>query len=309
MVALASITAALAGHATAASKKKVCRDACAGLVAACTASAAAGGFGDLAKGCAKAVLRRCRAEGTAACGVYCGDAAIQPPEQCDGASLAGASCTELGFAGGALACSSACTFDVRSCDPAACGNLHAEAGEDCDGPDLNGRTCGTVGLAGGMLACTPACTFDTSGCAATRFVDNGDGTVTDHQTGLMWERKVSGALPCLALPTRCVSATFSFADAFATFLPEVNGKGTASGLGGHNDWRLPSFLELTFIRDCAAGNPCIDPAFGPTAAGDYWSGQNCDASTTFALGQRFTNLVSLCGSEASLLHVRAVRTP
>ena len=25
--------------------------------------------------------------------------------------------------------------------------------------------------------------------AATRFTDNGDGTVTDHQTGLMWEKK------------------------------------------------------------------------------------------------------------------------
>jgi hypothetical protein len=24
---------------------------------------------------------------------------------------------------------------------------------------------------------------------AQRFTDNGDGTVTDHQTGLMWEKK------------------------------------------------------------------------------------------------------------------------
>ena len=26
---------------------------------------------------------------------------------------------------------------------------------------------------------------------AQRFVDNGDGTVTDHQTGLMWEKKLA----------------------------------------------------------------------------------------------------------------------
>jgi hypothetical protein len=28
---------------------------------------------------------------------------------------------------------------------------------------------------------------------AQRFTDNGDGTVTDHQTGLMWEKKTQPA--------------------------------------------------------------------------------------------------------------------
>jgi hypothetical protein len=29
------------------------------------------------------------------------------------------------------------------------------------------------------------------GCAGVRFVDNGDGTITDHETGLTWEKKVA----------------------------------------------------------------------------------------------------------------------
>jgi len=45
----------------------------------------------------------------------CGDEIIQVGEQCDGSTLGGASCSSLGFSGGTLSCSGACTFDTSAC--------------------------------------------------------------------------------------------------------------------------------------------------------------------------------------------------
>jgi hypothetical protein len=73
--------------------------------------------------------------------------------------------------------------------PASCGDGVVGVDEDCDVGTLNGKTCVTQGFAGGTLACASGCLFDTSGCWSSRFADNADGTITDRQTGLMWEKK------------------------------------------------------------------------------------------------------------------------
>jgi hypothetical protein len=161
------------------------------------------------------------------------------------------------------------------------------------------------GFLAGDLACDGSCALDSSGCTNVQFVDNGNGTITDNETGLMWEKKLQG-FACLSAPARCVTSTFTFAQAFSDFLPEVNGKGSADGLGGHNDWRLPSFSELATIFDCSFSPSCIDPIFGPTAD-RYWCSQNCEASTTYALGFDFDMALTICADEANAYHVRAVR--
>lgn len=71
-----------------------------------------------------------------------------------------------------------------------CGNGVVDAGEDCDQSALDGDTCVSQSFGGGVLACGNGCAFDTSGCWATRFVDNGDGTITDNATGLLWEKEI-----------------------------------------------------------------------------------------------------------------------
>jgi YVTN family beta-propeller protein len=46
----------------------------------------------------------------------CGDGNVAPStEECDGATLNGASCTSLGFSGGTLSCTPTCAFDTRAC--------------------------------------------------------------------------------------------------------------------------------------------------------------------------------------------------
>lgn len=88
-----------------------------------------------------------------------------------------------------------CGDDLTSCESdlavaELCGNAAVDANEDCDLGTLNGATCVSRGFAGGVLSCSDGCHFDTSGCYAARFVDNADGTISDNETGLMWEKKI-----------------------------------------------------------------------------------------------------------------------
>lgn len=61
-----------------------------------------------------------------------------------------------------------------------------------------------------------------------RFVDNGDGTVTDMATGLMWQKNPPD-----------VGTNWSTAITNAE----------ASTLAGYNDWRMPNVVEITSIVD------------------------------------------------------------
>lgn len=179
-----------------------------------------------------------------------------------------------------------------------CGNGSIDAGEQCDQGDLNGASCATQGFAFGVLACGANCAFDTSGCYAVRFTDNGDGTVSDAQTGLTWEKK--GDFD--GVPVTCASAaacpdphdadneyTYSADNptgppgtAFTVLLAQLNAGG---GFAGHTDWRLPTRAELQTIADYDdASAPVVPAAFDAgctgtcapatcscTAPNAYWS--------------------------------------
>jgi hypothetical protein len=119
-----------------------------------------------------------------------------------------------------------------------------------------------------------------------RYVVNGDGTLTDHQTGLMWEittSACSGEYTCVNNEYEW-SASGADADGslFTSFLATLNGgvyystanrqdvsTGPGACFANHCDWRIPTIAELDTIIDtsapgCGSGSPCIDPAFGPT---------------------------------------------
>lgn len=115
-------------------------------------------------------------------------------------------------------------------------------------------------------------------CVGGRFIDNGDGTVTDNLTTLQWETKANldGASnasdPHDADNVYTWTATGAEADGsvFTDFLASQNG----TCFAGHCDWRLPTVLELqTLLAEpypCTT-SPCVAPIFGPTGAGLYWS--------------------------------------
>ncbi|HTJ80945.1 MAG TPA: hypothetical protein VL400_04455, partial [Polyangiaceae bacterium] len=105
----------------------------------------------------------------------CGNATLDPGEDCDDTLLGTATCTSLGqgFTGGTLACAADCTFDTSGCTALpTCGNGAIDAGESCDGSNLGGKTCASQGFGTGTLACSAGCAFDTSACHVC-----GNGTV------------------------------------------------------------------------------------------------------------------------------------
>ena len=219
-----------------------------------------------------------------------------------------------------------CNSDLTSCQgdltvAETCGNGTIDAGEACDQGNLNGATCVTQGFAGGTLACGADCTFDTSGCSATRFVDNGDGTVTDTQTGLMWEQKDSldntanYSDPHDADNTYTWSSSGAARDgtAFTEVLAALNEGPSSDGtaitgcFANHCDWRLPTVEELAGIADCSNGPPCIDPAFGPTQSINYWSSTTNQNVPTYAWYLDFSDGLVGANSKSGNNYVRAVR--
>ena len=89
------------------------------------------------------------------------------------------------------------------------------------------------------------------------YTDNQDGTVSAKVTGLMWQQTIS-------------SATFAQAAA-VQYCPTLT-------LGGHNDWRLPSIIELASLIDFSVPGTTVNPvgaisggAFPNTPAASFWS--------------------------------------
>jgi hypothetical protein len=83
------------------------------------------------------------------------------------------------------------------------------------------------------------------------FHDNGDGTITDRATGLIWSKTDSGQ-------------GMNWQDALAWVEKKNAGK-----FLGHDDWRLPSVKELQSIVDYTRSpdtthSPAIDPVFDCT---------------------------------------------
>jgi len=142
-----------------------------------------------------------------------------------------------------------------------------------------------------------------------RFVDNGDGTVTDSQTGLMWEKKTEGNVNNVYSWSSALFVSAPDGTLFTDFLPKmtctISSDGTC-GLAGHYDWRVPNISELQTILDCSKPN-CTDPIFGPIAASQYWSASTSALDSGGAWWVNFSDGNVSGSAKASSHHIRAVR--
>jgi hypothetical protein len=195
-----------------------------------------------------------------------------------------------------------------------------------DAEALAGGLCPTqndvVGVEGQVIADTTALKL-----LQARWVDNLEGTVSDTQTGLMWEQKTTalGSGQNAADP-HDVDNFYTWSNGgsdpdgtvFTDFLPELNdcestdGTIITGGFAGYCDWRLPTSAELQGIVDltatgCAAGNPCIDASFGPTIASVYWSSTTYSGTPGRAWSVYFYDGIPFTDLKTLTFYVRAVR--
>lgn len=94
------------------------------------------------------------------------------------------------------------------------------------------------------------------------FLDNGDGTITDNLTQLIWQKVPNTS-----------ALTWEQGLAYAEGLT----------LGGASDWRLPNIKELQSLNNESATNPSVfSPYFSNLGVHFYWSSTSLPNQTTKA---------------------------
>jgi hypothetical protein len=148
-----------------------------------------------------------------------------------------------------------------------------------------------------------------------RFTDNGDGTLTDNLTNLMWLKNAN----CMGAPAT------SQPNAIAT-VAQLNATGKMNGIDCgdaslHKDWRLPNIKELESLINYGFVNPAFSGASGLTngtandpftnfqIAGGYWSSTTYAGDSTIGWGVNFSNPSTVVnnGSKVFFGYVLAVR--
>ena len=132
-------------------------------------------------------------------------------------------------------------------------------------------------------------------CNPPSFTDNGDGTITDNVTKLMWQKVDGGEM------------TFENAVTYCNHLQ----------LGGYSNWRLPTGIELFSINNFDNLNPAINTVYFSKTTAEYWwtNEQRADDTTDVwvvnaggGIGAHpKTETVGAGGTKQ--IHVRAVRNP
>jgi hypothetical protein len=140
--------------------------------------------------------------------------------------------------------------------------------------------------------------------AQAALTDNGDGTVTDTATGLMWAQCSQGQSGAACAIGNATGMTWSAALSAAV-------TANSSGYKGYIDWRLPNKNELESIVDISvATNPAINlTAFPATPASSvYWSSTTYAPYPAYAWGVIFNVGYTYAANKASGHSVRLVRS-
>ncbi len=130
---------------------------------------------------------------------------------------------------------------------------------------------------------------------APGFLINGDGTVTDTITGLMWQQTDGGEM------------TFASAGQYADSL----------SLGGYSNWRLPSAHESFSILNHQQVNPALAPGVFISGNAEYWWTSDHDVQDSNKIwvsnagggigNHPKSETISAGGTKS--FHTRAVRDP
>jgi hypothetical protein len=257
-------------------------------------------------------LQKCRDKydakwpGLEAKAVAAGDVCPSVGDQADirGAADTYTSDVATALAGGALPnCPddlATCESDLAACAAAPPGLLLQTGQTTCWDNAFTPTSCTGTGQDG-----------ETQRGLARSYTDNGDGTITDNRTGLMWEKLSSfdGSI-------NDSEDKYSWQTAFTVKIAALNG----SAFAGYTDWRLPNQFELYSLIDFGKKNPAVSAPFDTncepecgvlacscTLSDFYWSSTSYEDGPMIAWYVDFSNGYVGGSGKSFLLRVRGVR--
>lgn len=138
----------------------------------------------------------------------------------------------------------------------------------------------------GVVCCLLLCGWGAPVVYGAVLTDNGNGTVTDSSTGLVWQQGEPG--------TKTWDNALTYCEGLS--------------LGGADDWRLPNVKELESLTDDARYNPALDTTYFPNAnSSNYWSSTTYASNTLNAWYVNFANGYVYYNDKSNSSYVRCVR--
>ncbi len=113
----------------------------------------------------------------------------------------------------------------------------------------------------------------------SQFTDHGNGTVTDHRTGLMWKK----------CPEGLSGATCSEGSlALFNWQQALQRPGISNPALGHDDWRVPNVTELESLIEEQCMTPSINARMFPnTPSQRFWTSSPDSRDSTQAWDIKF----------------------
>jgi hypothetical protein len=135
-----------------------------------------------------------------------------------------------------------------------------------------------------------------------RFIDNGDGTITDPCTGLMWKQThLAYDIDLDSIP-----------DSSFNWMQLTNLLGQGYEFAGHSDWRLPTVREFESIINTFSGHPDMYfevPHFRYINGVEYWTSTEEGAEGAYMAKPDFDNSVVNSHSKSERFKALLVRGP
>jgi hypothetical protein len=142
--------------------------------------------------------------------------------------------------------------------------------------------------AGGSKSYNTRCVRNVTTRATNALTANGNGTVTDSNSGLIWQQAE-------VTPTLTWEGALNYCEALA--------------LGSQTDWRVPNIKEIQSLVDISHITPAIDTTTFPGAqAARYWSSTTLFGGTNRAWFADFTDGRTSYEDKTTALPVRCVRS-
>ena len=116
----------------------------------------------------------------------------------------------------------------------------------------------------------------------SRFTDNGNGTVTDNRTGLIWLRNARSSAS--AIPWTAALSAVTSLNSTGNFMGFPS-EDTSNGGSHQTDWRLPNSRELLSLIDFGVAHPLALPTGHPFLGlppTTYWTSTTMRGNTNQA---------------------------